>query len=60
MLTGWKTLIFSAAVALIGVLQTADWVNLLGSQKAGIIVTGIGIASAVLRWLTTTPVGQPD
>jgi hypothetical protein len=56
MLKGWKTLIFSAGVALIGVLQAADWVSLLGSETAGYVVTGIGIVSAVLRFMTDTPV----
>ena len=58
MLQGWKTLIFSAAVALIGVLSAADWVQLLGSQKAGYVVTAIGIVSAVLRFVTTGAVGE--
>lgn len=56
MLKGWKTLIFSASVALIGVLQAADWVSLLGSETAGYVVTGIGIVSAILRFMTDTPV----
>ena len=58
MLQGWKTLIFSAAVALIGVLSAADWVQLLGSTKAGYVVTAIGIVSAVLRFVTTGAVGE--
>ena len=56
MLKGWKILIFSAGVALIGVLQAADWVSLLGSETAGYVVTGIGIVSAILRFMTDTPV----
>lgn len=56
MLTGWKTLIFSLIVAVIGVLSATDWVQLLGSTKAGWIVTGIGIVSAILRTVTSTPV----
>lgn len=58
MLTGWKTLIFSALVALLGVAQSADWVNLLGSATAGYVVTGIGVVGAVLRLFTSTPVGK--
>ena len=58
MLTGWKTLIFSAAVALLGVAQAADWTNLLGASKAGYIVAGIGAIGAVLRLFTSTPVGK--
>ena len=58
MLQGWKTLIFSVAVALIGVLSAAYWVQLLGSTKAGYVVTAIGIVSAVLRFVTTGAVGE--
>jgi hypothetical protein len=35
MFSGWKTLIFSAAVALVGVLEATDWINLLDAQTAG-------------------------
>lgn len=56
MLAGWKTLIFSVGVAVIGVLSATDWVQLLGSTKAGYVVTAIGILSAVLRFATSTPV----
>lgn len=55
MLKGWKTLIFNAAIAVLGVLQAADWVDLLGSERAGIAVIAIGIIGAILRFLTDTP-----
>ena len=59
MLKGWKTIIFSGAVALLGVAQATDWTSVLGtSPYVGWIVTGIGIAGAILRTVTTTPVGQ--
>ena len=32
MLKGWKTLAFNAGLAVLGVLQTANWVDLLGSD----------------------------
>ncbi|HEY4355965.1 MAG TPA: hypothetical protein VGN16_09475 [Acidobacteriaceae bacterium] len=57
MFQGWKTLIFSAAVALVGVAQAADWTNLLGSANAGYAITAIGVIGAVLRLFTNTPVG---
>ena len=56
MLTGWKTLIFSAAVALLGVLQATNWTDLLGSTTGGYIVMGIGVAGAILRIFTSPPV----
>ena len=55
MLAGWKTLIFSAAIALIGVAQTADWANLLGATKAGYVMMGVGVLSALLRLITNGP-----
>lgn len=58
MLTGWKTLIFNAAVSLLGVAQSADWTNILGSQNAGYAAIGVGIVGAVLRLFTSTPVGK--
>jgi hypothetical protein len=54
---GYRTLIFSLAVAVIGVLQTFDWTTVVPADKAGIALTAIGVASAVLRFLTNTPVG---
>lgn len=55
MLKGWKTLAFNVGVAVFGVLQTANWVDLLGSETAGIAVTAIGIVGAILRFMTDTP-----
>mgnify|MGYP005870609021 FL=1 len=55
MLKGWKTLAFNAALAVLGVLQAADWVDLLGSERAGIAITVIGIVGAILRFMTDTP-----
>jgi hypothetical protein len=43
MLKGWKTLAFNVAIAVFGVLQAADWVDLLGSERAGVAVTVIGV-----------------
>jgi hypothetical protein len=55
MLKGWKTLAFNVGLAVFGVLQAADWVDLLGSEKAGIAVTVIGVVGAILRFMTDTP-----
>jgi len=58
MLKGKKTIILGIAVILAGGLQSVelvDWIELVGDQTAGAIVTGIGIAVTVLRFLTTTP-----
>jgi hypothetical protein len=55
---GWRTLAINLAIALFGVLETADWTGLLGGGAAGITVTGIGIANMILRSITTSPVGR--
>jgi len=55
MLIGWKTLIFSAAVALVGTAQTFNWASVLNEKNAGIAMLVIGAVSAVLRFFTSTP-----
>ena len=55
MLKGWKTILFNLAIAAIGVLQAVDWIDVLGSERAGVAVTAIGIVGTVLRFLTDTP-----
>lgn len=59
MLKGYRTLIFNAAIALVGVAQAFDWTSVLGSERAGVVVSIIGVAGMVLRAVTTTPVGAP-
>lgn len=54
MLKGWKTILFNLAIAAIGVLQAVDWID-VGSERAGLAVTAIGIVGTVLRFLTDTP-----
>lgn len=59
MFNGWKTLIFALLTAVIGVLQATDIAALIPNDpsSAGIFVTGIGVAAAVLRFMTNGPVG---
>lgn len=58
MLKGWKTILFNLAIAAFGVLQAVDWIDVLGSERAGLVVTAIGIAGTILRFLTDTPALQ--
>jgi len=58
MLKGWKTILFNIAIAVVGVLQAVDWIDVLGSERAGLAVTTIGIVGTVLRFLTDTPALQ--
>lgn len=57
MLTGWRTIIFNAALAVVGVLQTANWVDVLPSQYVAPLVAVIGMVGIWLRSITKTPVG---
>lgn len=54
---GYRTLLFSLAVAIVGVLQAFDWATLVPPEQAGIAFTVVGVAGAILRFLTSTPVG---
>jgi len=55
---GWKTLAASLAIAVMGVLQTADWTTIVPPGSVGPVMVGIGVVMAVLRALTDGPVGK--
>jgi len=55
---GWRTIIASSALAVLGVLQTADWTTIVQAQQVGPVMIGIGAAGALLRFFTDTPVGK--
>jgi len=55
---GWKTMAVSAVLAVIGVLQTADWATIVSPQRVGPTILGVAILVAVLRSVTDTPVGR--
>jgi hypothetical protein len=57
---GYRTLLFSLAVAVVGVLQSFDWATVVPPDQAGIAITVIGVAGAVLRFLTSTRVGAAE
>jgi hypothetical protein len=54
---GWRTVILSAVLAVAGVLQTADWANIVGPGEVGPVLLAVGILGAVLRAATDTPMG---
>lgn len=58
MLKGWRTLILALGTTAIGVATQMDWTSVLSGPYAGWVVMGLGVASAVLRTVTNTPVGQ--
>ncbi len=53
---GFRTLAFSLAVAIVGVLQAADWATIIPPDQAGLALTIVGVVSAALRFFTSTPV----
>jgi hypothetical protein len=60
MLTGYKTYIAAALVAMFGVLQATDWVSFIGNPKAGLQTVGVAILMAILRTVTSTPPASGD
>ena len=57
---GWRTMAAAGVVAVLGVLQGFDWVTLVNSPKSfGWAAAGTGVLFAVLRAITTTPIGTP-
>lgn len=61
---GYKTAVFNGAVA---ALPLVDWVATNGTfitpflgAHAGAILSVVGLANFVLRWVTTTPIFKQD
>jgi hypothetical protein len=55
---GWRTMLLSVALAVVGVLQTADWATIVGPRQVGPTMLAIAIVVAVLRAVTDTAVGE--
>lgn len=55
---GWRTVLLSVLLAVVGVLQTADWATIVGPRQVGPTMLAIAIVVAVLRALTDTPMGR--
>jgi hypothetical protein len=56
----WIALLLNVFLALIGVLQAADWVNLVGSQSAGLITAVLAGANAIAHAITPAgPAAKP-
>jgi hypothetical protein len=54
-MTGYRTYIAAALVALFGVLAQTDWVSFLANPKAGAVAIGAALLMAVMRSITSTP-----
>ena len=55
---GWRTLLVSLAIAIVGVLQSTDWRSLIPEDRVGPVMVAIGVVMAVLRVATDGPVGR--
>lgn len=51
-------MLVSVALAVAGVLQTADWATIVGPRQVGPTILAVAVVVAVLRVLTDTPVGH--
>lgn len=54
-MTGYRTYIAAALLALFGVLAQTDWVAFLSDPKAGVVAIGSGVLMAIMRSITSTP-----
>ena len=58
MLKGWRTILLSTALTVLGVLEGAQFTTLVADYP-GTFATTVGILIGALRFVTTTPVFRP-
>lgn len=54
-MTGYRTYIAAALVALGGIIATTDWLAFMANPKAGMVAIGTAALMAIMRTITTTP-----
>lgn len=57
-MTGYRTYLAAALVAIFGVLASTDWIAFLADPKAGGVAVGSAVLMALMRAFTTTPPGK--
>lgn len=57
-MTGYRTYLAAALVAMFGVLASTDWITFLDDPKAGAVAVGAAILMAAMRAFTSTPPGK--
>lgn len=55
---GWRTVLLSIALAVVGVLETANWATIVAPRHVGPTMLAIAVVVAVLRVVTNTAVGS--
>jgi hypothetical protein len=58
-LKGYRTLIFSGLTMLSGILITIDWGAVIPVPMVGVVIAGIGLLNACIRYFTDTPITVP-
>lgn len=56
-MTGYRTYLVSALLALSGVLAQTDWVEFVANPQAGLVAIGSGVLMAFMRSITKTAPG---
>jgi hypothetical protein len=54
---GWKTLLFSLLTFIVSILQLSDVTALIAPEHLPYVMAFVAIGTAVLRKVTTTPMG---
>lgn len=57
---GWRTIIFQLLVAVFAALESMDFTSVLNSETAPVVLLVVAAINAVLRAVTTTPLGKKD
>lgn len=57
-MTGYRTYLAAALIAIFGALAATDWIAFLDDPKAGAVAICSAILMALMRALTTTPAGS--
>ncbi len=57
-MTGYRTYLAAALIAVFGALAATDWIAFLDDPKAGAVAVGAAILMALMRAFTSTPPGR--
>lgn len=60
-LKGWRTILTGIVTFLTGIityLMSLDWTQLITPSRAPLVIAALGILIVILRYFTSTPVGE--
>ena len=57
---GFRTIGYAFLIGGLGAAQEADWVSAVGNENAGYVLIVIAAGIAILRKLTSTPMGKGE